>query len=111
MGVQHHESPNSFIDNRRGWDENTQTWTYKRTLKPLETGMIGKVIVDELGRIYVVEESNDEYVFIREHDVKGAGQEMLAIVDLTAPHAVFFDSTADAQVYVANNFEDETEDA
>ena len=87
------------------------TWTYKRTLKPLETGMIGKVIVDEEGRIFVIEECNDEYVFVREHDVKGAGQEMLAIVDLTAPHAVFFDSTTDAQVYVTNNFEDEEADA
>lgn len=105
------EMRDSFVDHSRGWDENTQTWTYKRTLKPLEPSMIGKVIVSEGGQIYVVEECNDEYVFVREHDVKGAGQEMLAIVDLTAPHAVFFDSTAEAQVYVANNFEDETEDA
>jgi len=69
--------------------------------------MIGKIIVDEGGRIFIVEEANDEYVFVKEYDVKGAGQEMLAIVDLTAPHAMFFDSTTDAQTYVSENFEEE----
>lgn len=107
MGVRPHGTGyGSFIEHNRGWDENTQTWTYRKTLKPVEKIVIGKYIVNEDGAILCVEETNDEYVFVREYDVKGAGQEMLAIADLVSPHAMFFDSITAAQTYVSENFED-----
>jgi predicted RNA-binding protein len=74
--------------------------------------LTGKYYVDnETGEIFeVLDKVNSESVMVKEYDVKGAGQFIVRIDDLSTPDILFFDGVMDAQKYVSDNFEDSEEE-